>query len=48
MHILTKDIKDVHRIRLAYSWGGERGREREREKIFCSEPNFIYRISLDL
>jgi hypothetical protein len=28
--------------------GREREREREREKIFCSEPNFIYRISLDL
>jgi hypothetical protein len=44
MHILIKDIKDMHRIRLAYSWE----REREREKLFCSEPNFIYRIPPDL
>jgi hypothetical protein len=33
MHILIKDIKDMHRIRLAYSWEREREREREREII---------------
>jgi hypothetical protein len=41
MHILIKDIKDMHRIRLAYSWG-ERERERERERNYSAVNRILY------